>query len=102
MSVEKISIETFRDEIKDKRVRLTLDSDNINNTMSPIKCDLNFESINVNVIHPASVHLFGESGRIRLSQINCIHKEIKYETTLYILNCGKLAQTGKDYVLTVL
>ena len=102
MAVEKISIETLKEELKDKRMRLTLESDNINNVMSPIKCKIEFENISVNIIHPASIYLYGEGRDVKLSQINCIHKENRYGVTVYILNCGKLAQTSKDFILECL
>lgn len=102
MAVEKISIETLREELKDRKVRLTLESESLNNVMSPIKCKIEFENINVNIIHPASIHLYGEGRDVKLSQINCIHKENRYGVTVYILNCGKLAQTSKDFILECL
>lgn len=102
MVAEKISIETLKDEIENKRVCLTLESDNINNVMSPIRCNIEFESLSINIIHPASIHLYGDEREVRLSQINYIYRENKYENTVYILNCGKFAQTNKDYILKCL
>lgn len=36
MAVEKISIETLKEELEDKKIRLTLESDNINNVTKSI------------------------------------------------------------------
>lgn len=102
MVVEKISIEALKEELKDKKVYLTLSSNSFNNVMSPIKCKIEFENIRVNIIHPASIHLFGEGRSVRISQINYIHKENRYGVTTYILNCGKFEQINKDFILECL
>lgn len=99
----KIDIETLKKELEKTQVILTLDSDNtINNILSPIECSIKFSNITVDIIHPASVYLSGDAGHARLSQINYVHKQDYYGKTRYVVNCGKVAQTNKDYILQCL
>lgn len=98
-----IDIEKFKNEVKNMKLCLTMDStDTINNTLSPVSCRIYFDSINVSIIHPSYIELNDSKNTIRLSQINKIYKENYYGIDRYIINCGKLAQINKNYILEVL
>lgn len=100
---KKVSIEVMKKELTNRKVCLTLESDkNINNIRSPVKCQIDFDRVNINVIHPATIYLYGEGREVRLSQIQNIKKENRYGTLTYILTCGNLAQVNKDYVIECL
>ena len=102
MAVEKISIETLRDELKDKKVQLTLDSESINNILSPMDCVLCFDGLNINIIHPASMCLYSDKSCVKLSQINYIYKQNNDGIISYVLNCGNFAQMNTDFILECL
>lgn len=93
MALTEISLKTLKEELKDKRVRFTM-GDGEDNTVSPIRLMIEFDKAYVDFTVPECVCFYGDCKSAGLLQIERIFKDDICEKGVYIIKCGKNAQTN--------
>lgn len=90
--MKRISIEELKQNLKDKKIRLHLDTKATvsygDPIITPIHCYMQFDTVIVNEMFPPNIKFNSVGGTIKLSRIRKILRDENADVTIYVIWCG--------------